>query len=164
MNLDAAINHLKVFLKWLDEYRDQGFEFALVTGKEVAEEIGLSEIVFKSTRQRRKRRHFGYEATDDTPELSPKDRFKISYFYVVVDKIRTSCEPRFEALKCHENNFGFLYDIMNISSTMSEEELLNNCNDLQVTLSIGNNHDIDGVDLFEELKLFSSVLVEVEAQ
>lgn len=110
MNLDVAINHLKVFLKWLDEYRKQGFESALVTGKKVAEEIGLSEMTFKSTRWRQKRRLFDYEAADEKPELSQKDRFKISYFYVVVDTIRTSCKPRFEALKSHENNFGFLYD------------------------------------------------------
>jgi hypothetical protein len=163
MNLDVAINHLKIFLKWLDEYREQGFESALVTGREIAGEIGLSEITFKSTRQRQKRRLFDYEASDETPDLSPMNRFKISYFYVVVDTIRTSCEPRFEALKCHENNFGFLYKTMNLS-TMSDEELLNNCKDLQVTLSIGNEHDIDGLDLFEELKIFSSVMIEVESQ
>lgn len=61
INLDAAINHLKLFLKWLEEYSEQDFESALVIGKEVAE-IGLSEITFKSSRQRRKRRLFDYEA------------------------------------------------------------------------------------------------------
>lgn len=100
---------------------------------------------------------------DETPELSSKDRLKISYFNVVVVTIRTTCGPRFEVLKCIENNFGFLYDIMN-RSTMSDEELLNNCKDLQVTLAIGNEHDIDGLDLFEELKVFLSVMIEVEAQ
>jgi hypothetical protein len=157
MNLDVAINNLKLFLKWLDEYREQGFESALVTGKKESEEISLSKMTFKSTRQRRKRRLFDYDVVNQTPELLPKDKFKTSYFYVVVNTIRTSCKPRFEALKHHENNFGFLYDIMNIS-TISDEELLNNCKDLQVTLSIRNESDIDELNLFEELKIFSDIM------
>jgi len=37
---------------------------------------------------------------------------------------------------------------------MSDKELLNNCKELQVTLSIGNEHAIDELDLFEEQKYF----------
>lgn len=161
MNLEVAVNNLTVFLKWLDEYREHGFESALVTAREVAEEVGVYEMTFKTTRPRRKKKCFDYEANDESTELTPKDKFKIEYFYVVVDQIWTSCEPRFEALKLHESLFGFLYRIKDISK-ISDKNLMDNCKDLQVALSVGDQHDIEGIGLFEELKIFSHVMAEEE--
>lgn len=60
MNLEAAIHHLKVFLNWLDQYRENGFDSALVAAREVAEETGLTETTFKSPRIRRKKKMFYY--------------------------------------------------------------------------------------------------------
>lgn len=161
INLEAAIHYLKVFLNWLDQYRNNGFDSALVAAREVAEETGLTETTFKSPRIRRKKKMFDYEATDEGHELAPKEAFRISYFNVVVDTIRVSCEPRFEALKQHENIFGFLYNVLNVSS-MPDKELLNHCEDLQIALTDGNQRDIDGLELFEELKIFPNVVEEAD--
>lgn len=88
---------------------------------------------------------FSYELKDDVPELSPEEYFKINYFLVIVDAVRMSCHPRFEALKSHENTFGFMYHINDILQ-MNDELLMKKCKDLEVSLSQGENHDIEEIE------------------
>lgn len=97
-----------------------------------------------------------YETADEVPENSPEDNFKINYFLVIVDAVRMSCQPRFSALKEYENNFGFMYHIRSLQN-MSEKDLMTNCQDLQLSLSDGDDHDIDAVELYEELKMLAPV-------
>jgi hypothetical protein len=106
IQLDIAIRHLDAFMDWLNDYREIGFQSALATASEIAEEVGI-EKEFKVQRKRRKRRHFDYETEDEAPELSTEEFFQINYFYVVVDTVRGSCQPRFKAFKQHESIFGF---------------------------------------------------------
>jgi hypothetical protein len=153
MQLDIAIRHLDAFIDWLNDYRENGFQSALATASEIAEEVGI-EKEFKVQRKRRRRRHFDYETEDEAPELSPKEFFQINYFYVVVDTVRGSCQPRFEALKQHQSIFGFLYDIKRLKD-INNAELLKHCSDLQIALSIGEKSDIDGFELCEELKMYT---------
>lgn len=40
MQLDVAVKHLETFLEWLKEYRNKGFQSAIVSAREVADEAG----------------------------------------------------------------------------------------------------------------------------
>ncbi|KAJ0182100.1 hypothetical protein K1T71_002822 [Dendrolimus kikuchii] len=155
MHLDVAIQHLDAFTNWLDKYRENGFQSSLVTAGEIAEENDIDRQ-FKEVRRRRKKRHFDYEGEEEAHELNAEEIFKINYFYVIVDNVRASCHPRFEALKHHESIFGFMYNIKRLKE-ISDSELLKQCSDLQISMTAGESCDIDGHELYEELNMFIRV-------
>lgn len=155
MQLDTSVKHVEVFVEWIDHYRENGFHSALVSARDLAEEAGI-EINFKPQRVRRKKKMFNYEQEDETLDLSPEENFRLNYFLVVVDAVRASCKPRFSALKAYKSNFGFMYNIKRINN-MSDEELMRKCKALWLTLSDGDHHDIDALELFEEIKILSLV-------
>lgn len=155
MHLDVAIQHLDAFTNWLDNYRENGFQSSLVTAREIAEENDIDRQ-FKEVRRRRKKRHFDCEGEDEAHELNAEEIFKINYFYVIVDNVRASCHPRFEALKHHESIFGFMYNIKRLKE-ISDSELLKQCSDLQISMTVGESCDIDGHELYEELNMFIRV-------
>ncbi|KAK9694266.1 hAT family C-terminal dimerization region [Popillia japonica] len=97
-------------------------------------------------------------------ELNAEEIFKINYFYVIVDNVRASRHPRFEAprfeaLKHHESIFGFMYNIKRLKE-ISDSELLKQCSDLQISMRVGESCDIDGHELYEELNMFIRVYKE----
>ncbi|CAG4930402.1 unnamed protein product [Colias eurytheme] len=151
MHLDVAIQHLDAFTNWLDNYRENGFQASLVTAREIAEENDIDRQ-FKEVRRRRKKRHFDYEGEDEGHELNAEEIFKINYFYVIVDNVRASCHPRFKALKHHESIFGFMYNVKRLKE-ISDSELLKQCSDLQISMTVGESCDIDEHELYEELTL-----------
>lgn len=155
MHLDVAVKHVDSFVKWLEEYRESGFTSALVTARELAEEVGIDKV-FKTHRRRLKNRMFSYEREDEAPKNSPEENYKINYFLEIVDAVQMSCQPRFSALKTYEDDFGFMYHIRSLLN-MSDKDLMTNCRDLQLSLSDGDNHDIDAVELYEELKMLVPV-------
>ncbi|XP_064076355.1 zinc finger MYM-type protein 1-like [Vanessa tameamea] len=155
MHLDAAIQHLDAFTNWLDNNRENGFQSSLVTAREIAEENDIDRQ-FKEVRRRREKRHFDYEGEDEDHEFNAEEIFEINYFYVIVDNMRASCHPRFEALKHHETIFGFLYNIKRLKE-ISDSELLKQCSDLQISLTVGESCDINGHELYEELNMFICV-------
>jgi hypothetical protein len=96
MNLDFAVNGLKGLLKFLKNYRDTGFTSAIVDAKEIAT---ISKIipVFKETRIRKIKLMFTYEQDDEPINLkkSLEEKFKIEYFYQIVDTAIQTMELRF---------------------------------------------------------------------
>ncbi|KAL4707251.1 hypothetical protein ACJJTC_008332 [Scirpophaga incertulas] len=128
---------------------------SLLTAREIAEENDINRQ-FKEVRRRRKKRHFDYEGEDEALELNAEEMFKINYFYVIVDTVRASCRPRFEALKQHESIFGFMYNVKRLKE-ISDSELLKQCSDLQISMTVGESCDIDGHELYEELNMFIRV-------
>lgn len=91
----------------------------------MADEAGIDKS-FKLKRKGRKKKLFEYERRDEAPQLSPEENFKINYFLVIVDAVRMSCQPRFEALETYRNKFGFMYNIRCLRG-MKDEDLMNNC-------------------------------------
>ncbi|GBP56104.1 hypothetical protein EVAR_43868_1 [Eumeta japonica] len=118
--------------------------------------IGNTWLESHQVRRRRKKRHFDYVGEDETQELNAEEIFKINYFYVIVDNARASCHPRFEALKHHERIFGFMYNIKRLKE-ISDSELLKQCSDLPISMTVGESCDIDGHELYEELHMFIRV-------
>jgi hypothetical protein len=133
MQLDMALKHFDEFLCWLDDYRRNGFDSALVTAIEIADETDIPRE-FKQIRLRKKKIHFDYECPDET-SANPADILRTEYFYVIVDMIRASAEPRFEGLKTDSTDFDFLYNISSLKNK-ADEELFLCCKELQVLLAL----------------------------
>lgn len=57
----------------------------------------------------KKTRQFLYESVDE-PILDPQEKFKIDFFFVVLDTIHEALQERFDLLKAHSDYFSFLYD------------------------------------------------------
>lgn len=154
LHMDVAVSHVKAFLMWLEEYRESGFQSALATAREMAEEVNAS-TTFKVIRKGRKTRMFDYESTDKRPDVTPEEMFRISYFLVIVDTVRTSVKPRFKALQTHADVFGFIYRIKD-SGTLSESELTRSCKHLETTMTKEGKCDFDANELQQEIRMFSN--------
>ncbi|XP_050523308.1 uncharacterized protein LOC126895471 [Daktulosphaira vitifoliae] len=68
-----------------------------------------------------------------------------------------SINQRFTQLDHFYNYFGFLFDIGNLS-TVDSDTLIKSCNDLQILLQTGENMDISGIELYDELCLLSEII------
>ncbi|XP_023241592.1 zinc finger MYM-type protein 1-like [Centruroides sculpturatus] len=146
MHLDAAIQHLDAFIHWLDNYRENGFQSSLVTAREIADENDINRK-FKVVRRRRKRTNFDYDREDEALELPAEEIFKINYFYVIFDNVRLDLR-HLNIMRAY-----FMYNIK-ILKEISDCELLKQCGDLQISLTVGETSDIDGHELYEELNMF----------
>jgi hypothetical protein len=137
---------------------DKGFEEILVDAKDLADTSTLEvESEFQqSTRIRppRVKRQFNYEGEDHLV-VEPKQEFKINFFFFILDKSMNSLDERFEQLRNHNDIFNFLY---NINGEMNSKDLLKNCQDFQLSLTDGNNRDVDGLQLHQELTVLSSLI------
>lgn len=159
MNLDVAVNGLKGLLKFLKNYRDTGFTSAIVDAKEIATILKINPV-FKETRIRKIKRLFTYE--QDEPinlNKTPEEKFKIEYFYQIVDTAIQSMELRFQQFEEYSNMFGFLYSPEKLRN-ISENDLMKCCFDLDISLRDGEKHDIDGAELFSELKILRQMIPE----
>jgi hypothetical protein len=151
-DLATAINSMEKTCEWLRSYREDGFETAITTAKEIARELE-TEPVFKETRVRKRKKQFTYEG-DDEGFVDAEKQFRINYFNQIVDMALMSMEKRFEQLRMHHATFGFLYKFRELQKT----DLLNCSVDLERKLTHGETKDIDGYMLAEELQSLSSII------
>lgn len=143
-------------LKAIDDYfvkirTDEHFSEILVDAAELAAELEI-EAVFTNdirARPRKKTRQFLYESVDE-PILDPKEKFKIEFFFVVLDTIHEAFQERFDLLKAHSDYFSFLYDFT-ILRNINREEITKHCMDLHLYLTDGDKHDINGLELRDEI-------------
>ena len=75
----------------------------------------------------------------------------------IIDQALSSLPRRFEQFKVYEDTFGFLFDLKK-SNFSSNECLMANCANLEKILKHDGVSDIDGRDLFLELKVLKDVL------
>jgi hypothetical protein len=158
MSLDIAIQQLNGLTTFFENYRESGFESALVDAKEIAQELEIM-TEFKEVRFCRKKRLFSYESSDEQPKLNPKESFKVNYFLVLIDTAKMSIGERLQQIQVFNNLFGFIYNFK-ILKRLTENELQKHCKDLDMALSDGDDKDIDVEELFEELKLFRCAISE----
>ena len=71
----------------------------------------------EQVRKRRTKKQFEYEAQEEAPQ-DPKQKFKISFYYVVLDIAIQSVEERFQQLQQYNSLFGFLYDMYKINTNV----------------------------------------------
>ncbi|XP_042441417.1 zinc finger MYM-type protein 1 [Zingiber officinale] len=97
MDIDAAIKLLQGIIIFLEEYRESGFDKAMVEAKEMATEMGI-EAVFREKRVVRRKKQFD-ESSSTEIALSAEESFRVNYFLFIVDQAHSSIESRFAQFK-----------------------------------------------------------------
>ncbi|XP_011258308.2 zinc finger MYM-type protein 1-like [Camponotus floridanus] len=157
VQMDVAISLLDNLLKELLTFREDGYQECVKTTKIIAEQNNVIPH-FPQKRVARSKRPFDYESVDD-PIRNEEEQFRIEYFLLVTDQAIASFKERFKLYEDLRNNFGFLYDFRKIK-TISKEDLMKNCMDFHNILQDGQNSDVDGADLLEELLSFIQIVPE----
>ncbi|GBM71087.1 Zinc finger MYM-type protein 1 [Araneus ventricosus] len=134
---------------------EKGFQQALVDARDLCDSLEIeSEFSQESEiRPRKKRKQFDYESQDEAP-LSPKRRFKQSFYFYILDVTISSLQERFEQLNAVNEKFGFLSNIKKVK----QDEILNKCKDLHLALRDGYHIDIDGSQLYQEILVMLTLL------
>ena len=76
-----------------------------------------------------------------------------------MDIALSQLKHRFEQLKAFEYIFGFLFDAPKLIS-LDDQQLKENCMNLEAHLKHGNTMDVDGADLCSELQVLQMMLPE----
>ena len=157
-DIKMATEAIDEVLKFLRNYRDNGFIGVMCQAKELADLLEI-EATFPQEHEVRRRKttqQFDYESRDEAI-TDPKTKFRIEFFNVIVDTAINSLTERFEQLQHHSSYFKFLYDIKALN-TYSESDLLKCCKNLETVLTSNNTFDIESIDLCCELQSLCTIL------
>lgn len=160
--LQTAVSLLNSTKAFLCELRsDQKFQDFVEKARLVAQSLDVPDKFPDSlvNRPRRKKNFFSYEGNDE-PILDPEKKFKVEFYFKVVDKAIISISERFEQIQEHNNDFLFLYNIE--KSHKNDSQLKTDCDSLEKKLTNGNISDISGDDLYREIKILKTLLTEEE--
>ncbi|XP_045802280.1 zinc finger MYM-type protein 1-like [Trifolium pratense] len=155
MRMDVAIEQLKGLISFFEKYREDGFENAMISAKEIASEMDI-EPKFREKRIIHRKKRFD-ESVDNEVSKTPEESFKSDYFLYILDHAITSFQSRFEQFKIYQDIFGFLFSIEKLRS-LEIENLKECCLNLECSLKHNDNSDIDGLDLFSELKILREII------
>ncbi|XP_042387979.1 uncharacterized protein LOC121980078 [Zingiber officinale] len=148
MDIDVAIKLLQGIIIFLEEYRESGFDKAMVKAKEMASEMGI-EAVFREKQVVRRKKQFD-ESSSTEIALSAEESFRVNYFLFIVDQAHSSIESRFAQFKKYQEIFGFLFNVERLQCS-DDESLLRSCRNLESSLAHNGCSDVNGDDLFSEL-------------
>ncbi|XP_010473753.1 PREDICTED: zinc finger MYM-type protein 1-like [Camelina sativa] len=160
MDLEVAIAQLGGLVGYLKDYRETGFQKAKGEATEIAIQMDIEPAFYKKPKRLiKKKKQFGEDAehVDQSNTLSAEESFRIEYFINIVDQAIVSLEVRFEQFQYYEEIFGFLFGLKKLKSA-GDDELMVSCMKLEASLKHDGNSDIEGKDLFVELKLLRGVL------
>ena len=93
---------------------------------------------------------------DANGSQSPQEKFKVTYFYHIIDQALTSLKDRFEQFQRYEEIFGFLLN--GKFKRISEDKLIVHYSQLQSFLEYKEHCDIYANELFQELKHLKTLL------
>jgi hypothetical protein len=155
MHIDVAIDQLEDLISYFKNYRETGFTSAMISSKEIATKMEI-EHTFREKRIIRRKKQFDENANDETAQ-SAEESFRIDYFLYIVDQAISSIQSRFEQFQIYENNFGFLFNFKKLKS-LDDDGLQNKCLNLEGFLKHDIDYDLDGLDLFSELKVLKEIL------
>ena len=120
--------------------------------RELARKVGI-ESEFTIKRVVRKKKQFGEDANGSQ---SSEEKFKVTYFYYIINQALTSLKDQFEQFQRYEEIFGFLLN--GKFKSISEDKLIEHCNQLQSSLEYKEYCDIYGDELFQELRYLKTLL------
>lgn len=148
--LNECHKEIKSLIIYFTKKRSDEY-FEIFMNEAVAEaEKNDVEQTFPLLRQRKTKRQFSYESTDESV-LDPKQKFKISFYFQILDTTIQSLQRRFEGIDKCNDLFGFLGDFQNLESDVIKRS----CIDLDLALQIQHEgnvcKDIDGLDLHNEI-------------
>ncbi|EOA18961.1 hypothetical protein CARUB_v10007596mg [Capsella rubella] len=160
MDIDIAIVQLKGLVSFFRNYRETGFQAAKVEAERIATSMDIDHVFSVKAKRICKRKRYHDEEAEKVGEdviLSAEENFRLNYFIKIVDQGLVSLETRFDQLQGYEKTFGFLFDLTKLQLA-NDDELMVSCTNLEVFLKHDMHSDLDGNDLFLELKLFKEVL------
>ncbi|XP_065870627.1 uncharacterized protein [Euphorbia lathyris] len=141
----------------IDKFRETGFYKALDSAKELAIEMNINPI-FPQRREIKRKKHF--DENSSTPSVTPvsaEESFRLNYFLYIVDQAISSLERRFEQYVEYESIFGFLFTSHKLLS-LDDMSLKSSCIQFENALKFNEQSDVDGNELFVELKLLRELL------
>lgn len=97
------------------------------------------------------------ETSGNETILSVEETFRIQYFFYIIDHVICSPDKRFEIYRLYENKFGFLFDSTKLKMC-DDVSLKSYCSCLENSLKNGDLLDINGDELFRELKFLMELL------
>lgn len=150
MLIDVAIQKVKGLISFFEGYRETGFLEALESAKEIALEMDIG-TTFPKKRQIKRKRHFDENPEDTNVTLSLEDLFNRDYFLPIVDQAIVSLTTRFKQYEEYQTNFGFLFTSETLQS-LDNQSLMSSCDNLEAALKKDGKSDIDGKELYMELK------------
>ena len=107
ISLDVIKSEIHTTQSFLQDYRQNGYSTAMVSAREIAEDVGI-ESTFVEKRKRNRNRMFDYESEDQSSELSQESQFKVNFFLHLVDHAIASLNDRFEQTHFVSEIFNFL--------------------------------------------------------
>lgn len=145
MQLDVAVDMLNKIQRSLTDYRVNDFAAAQATAKDICDAMNV-EATLKQKRLRSTKKHFTYEAHDELIMYALK-KLEVTFFYTVVDAVKSSVEERFVSLSEVRDKFSVLLNFKNLTLC----ELGAQCETLSKALSTNKDADISGRELALEL-------------
>ncbi|XP_073313546.1 uncharacterized protein [Primulina huaijiensis] len=115
MDIDVAIEFLQGIVLFLEEFREDDYDKAMVEDKEMACDMGI-EAVFREKRVIRRKKQFGESNIEEVIQLAAKS-FRINYFLFIIDQARSSMKARFEQFQKYEETFGLLFNLERLQRT-----------------------------------------------
>ncbi|GBM00723.1 hypothetical protein AVEN_150893-1 [Araneus ventricosus] len=107
-------------------------------------------------RVRLQKRQFDY-VNQDEHIIEAQEKYKMEFFYHLVDTAINSLEQRLSQLQHHNSYFCFLCHIQELK-VASSSVILANCKDLGTILTGEESSDINSLELFEEISVVCSLL------
>lgn len=154
-NASEATDILQKTLSFLvNSNSEETFKNMLEEANQLAESFGCDKNFNVETEGRlKKRKMFFDEDKDEEQATNPETKFKLNFFFVVLEKSISSVKERFRCFKEIVSPFEFLINLETIKS-MTDEDLKMHCHKIDSVLTDGDSKDIDGDDLYFELKSF----------
>ena len=153
--IDAAISHLKALISFFETYRETGFEYDKIITKETAAQMKI-EPTFCEKRIIYRKKQFDENASEEITH-SAEESYRVDYFLYIVDQDISLLNSRFEQFQKYEDIFGFLFDLHKLH--IADDDCLKSCCDkLENFLRHNMDSDIDGDELFSELKIVRKCL------
>jgi len=175
MQLDVTVTILTKTMQFLRDFRNTGLESSIVVARQLAEDLEMNpdEMQFpneSTVRRRRVRKQFAYEVDDESANLNPTEKFRTTFFLVVMDNAISSFSERFQQIKVFTEQFGFLFEFVSNKKTWTvSDNVKTQCVNLETVLLSQTQSDIqnhtrssviDGIGLFDEMKTLRNIIPE----
>ncbi|XP_058189417.1 uncharacterized protein LOC131307004 [Rhododendron vialii] len=129
MDIEDAITRIKELILFFEELREDGFEDLMKEAKELAHDVGF-EPIFAKKRVVQRKKQFDEDVVDDAHgSQSPEERFRTSYFLLIIDQALASLKDRFKQFELYDSIFGFLFNAK--FKSVSKDQLMEHCTKLE---------------------------------
>ncbi|KAL4126085.1 hypothetical protein QTP88_010314 [Uroleucon formosanum] len=154
ISIDVATNHIKGLLKFIEKFREEGIDEALIESKQKATNLSI-EPVFPSIRSRKKKKMPGELADDDISTISEESNFKI-LMKNVCDRISNGLKERFDSIDEAAQDFSFLDGkfLFTLPTIQLKKHAMDFC--------IKYEKDIDKIEFILELDSFTQHVFQLE--